>query len=74
MSNPDSIAFKYNADKNPAGAFFAGVPLRDLTVAEVADLAEPVRESIAAAPFYSRTRAELPKAQAPEAAAEPKGE
>lgn len=42
----------YDPAKNPDGAYLPGVPLRDLTEADLAELPEYLRTSIAACPFY----------------------
>lgn len=54
----DEIAFRYVAEQNPQGAYLPGVPLRDLTVAEVAETPEWLRPSIVAQPFYVAVEAE----------------
>lgn len=47
-----SIVYRYNARKNPDEGTLAGVPLRDLTDADLARLDEYMRASVAACPFY----------------------
>lgn len=54
----DEVAFRYVAEANPLGGYLPGVPLRDLTVAEVAELPAWLRPSIAAQPFYVAVEAE----------------
>jgi hypothetical protein len=60
----DEIAFRYVAEQNPQGAFLPGVPLRDLTVADVAAAPAWLRPSIAAQPFYQAVEPAKPKRQA----------
>jgi hypothetical protein len=56
-----TIARYYDATKNPDGAFFPGVPLRDIEAGEWEALSKRMQESIDAAPFYRKT----PVAKAP---------
>lgn len=51
----ESIARYYDEAKNKEGAFFPGVPLRDLTDAEFDALPKRMQESIDACPFYRKT-------------------
>jgi hypothetical protein len=46
------IAYRYNPDKNLDGAFITGIPLADLTHAEVEALPEYLQQTIAACAFY----------------------
>jgi hypothetical protein len=55
----------YDASKNPSGAFFPGVPLRDLTADEWAALTDRMQQSIDAAPFYRKTPVETAPLKAP---------
>lgn len=50
------IARYYDASKNEAGAYFAGVPLRDLTQSEYDALPAYLQASIDACPFYRKTK------------------
>ena len=43
----------YDASKNPEGACLDGVPLRDLTDDELAELPAWLRSSVEASPFYT---------------------
>ena len=62
-----TIARYYDATKNPDGAFFPGVPLRDLTEDEWDALSKRMQESVDACPFYRKTPlAAPPKAPAKE--------
>ena len=76
MSDPDAIAYTYNeADNteerpNPIRdepplrvpiAYIPGVPLRDLTVADVEALPEHLHRSVAASPLFKVT-SDAPKA------------
>jgi hypothetical protein len=53
----DTIVYRYHPQQNPHSAHLPGVPLRDLTAAEVAALPAWLQRSLAACPFYSRVRA-----------------
>lgn len=57
----DEVAtgYRYDADKNPGGAYLPGVPLRDLTADEVATFSDLTRRSIAAQPFYTPAKVEV---------------
>lgn len=46
----------YDASKNPDGAFFPGVPLRDIESDEWDTLPQRLRESVDASPMYRRTK------------------
>jgi hypothetical protein len=46
----------YDASKNADGAFFPGVPLRDIEDYEWDALSTRMQESIDAAPFYVKTK------------------
>lgn len=63
----DEIVFRYVAEVNPQGAALPGVPLRDLTAADVAAVPAWLRPSIAAQAFYqaveSATRTKRPQGQ-----------
>lgn len=48
----ETIVYRYVAEQNPLGAYLPGVPLRDLTAADVAEVPEWLRTSLAAQPFY----------------------
>lgn len=48
----EKIIFRYVAERNPQRAFLPGVPLRDLTAADVAELPAWLLPGVAAAPFY----------------------
>lgn len=52
----DAPAYTYDPAQNPDNAFLPGVPLRDLTDADLADLPKHLRAGVAACPFY-RARA-----------------
>ena len=84
-----AIARYYDASKNPEERAFDGVPLRDLTEEEFAELPPWLQASVDAAPFYRKTKpraasdpdAEAPAERAaeeaqpaPEQAAPPEGE
>jgi hypothetical protein len=51
-----TIARYYDESKNKEGAFFPGVPLRDLTEDEYAALTPRMRDSIDASSFYRKTK------------------
>lgn len=51
-----TIARYYDAEKNPQGAMLMGVPLRDLTEQEYADLPKWLQASVDDSPFYRKTR------------------
>ena len=53
----ESVAYIYNATQNPDGAGLPGVPLRDLTVADLAQLPAWLVPSIAACAWYQATAA-----------------
>lgn len=50
------IAYRYQPRRNPDGAALPGVPLRDLTAADVAALPAWLRDALATCPFYTRVR------------------
>jgi hypothetical protein len=52
---PADIAYYYNADENPTGLRFQGVPLRDMTATEFEKLPEWKQRQIKKAKFYSNT-------------------
>lgn len=63
-----AIARYYDASKNPEERAFDGVPLRDLTEEEFAELPPWLQASVDAAPFYRKTKprpASEPDAEAP---------
>lgn len=60
MSVP--IARYYDATKNPDGAYFEGVPLRDITEDEWIALEERQQAAIEASPFYRKTKPPADKA------------
>lgn len=49
------IARYYDESKNKEGAFFPGVPLRDLLESEYETLPEWLKDSVDSAPFYRKT-------------------
>jgi hypothetical protein len=49
-----AILFEYVAEQNQEGAVLDGVPLRDLTAEDLADLPRHVVHSVVAMPFYVR--------------------
>ena len=53
MSDSDKIARKYDPGKNPEGASIAGVPLRDITIAEWESFPAWVKQSVDAWAAYS---------------------
>jgi hypothetical protein len=67
------IARYYNADANPDGAHFPGVPLRDLTEDEYEALPKHMQHSIDASPLYRKTKPSASRKAEPksEAAAAP---
>lgn len=62
----EQIVFRYVAEQNPHGGYLPGVPLRDLTAADVAETPAWLRPSIAAQPFYVAVKAESKRLQAQE--------
>lgn len=52
MSNTD-VAYTYSPAANPDGLYLEGVPLRDLTFEDLDRLSQPLREALAAQPFYT---------------------
>lgn len=50
----DDVVFFYDASANPTDGYYAGVPLRDLTRADLADMPDWLRKSIEASPFYRK--------------------
>jgi hypothetical protein len=74
-----TIARYYNADANPDGAHFPGVPLADLTEEEFDALPKWLQASVDASPLYRKTKPSAsrkaePKSEAAEAPAPEKGE
>jgi hypothetical protein len=65
-----AIARYYDASKNPDGAVLDGVPLRDLTEEEFAELPPWLQASVDAAPFYRKTKPRHPSEAEPETQAE----
>lgn len=63
-----AIARYYDASKNPEERAFDGVPLRDLTEEEFAELPPWLQASVDGVPFYRKTKprpASEPDAEAP---------
>lgn len=58
------IAYLYDKEKNPRGAFIPGVPLRDLTAAEFAGLSDAHKDSVKRQAFYRPVR-KKPKSAVP---------
>ena len=50
------VAWYYNAARNPDGAALIGVPLRDLTEADVDDMPAHTVRSIDESPLYRKTK------------------
>ncbi|HEU4328064.1 MAG TPA: hypothetical protein VFS21_33315 [Roseiflexaceae bacterium] len=72
-NNPDDeIIIRYHPDRNPEGAAFPGVPLADLTRAQVAQLPPWQIRSVVRSPFYTRVRRRAPAP--PPAGQEPESE
>jgi hypothetical protein len=46
------LVYTYDASLNPDGASLPGVPLRDLTADDIANVPAWLQSSIAAQPFY----------------------
>jgi hypothetical protein len=68
-----AVARYYDASQNPEGAYFSGVPLRDIEQAEWDELPEHVQQSVDASPFYRKTKPTSAKAEK-KASADDKGE
>ena len=51
-----TIAFYYNVARNPDGAALIGVPLRDLTEADLDDMPAHTVKSIDESPLYRKTK------------------
>ena len=69
-----AIARYYDASKNPEERAFDGVPLRDLTEEEFAELPPWLQASVDGVPFYRKTKprpASEPDAEAPPEDAQP---
>jgi hypothetical protein len=47
------MEYRYLAENNPEGLYLDGVPLRDLTAADVSELSPYLAASLAACPFYA---------------------
>lgn len=56
-------AYIYEPNSNPEGRYIDGVPLRDLSVDEVAAFPPHIQTAIEAAPFYRASVAVEPVAQ-----------
>lgn len=54
----DLIAYSYLSDRNPEGHYIAGIPLRDLTVADLAALTPHQVAGLATCPFYEAAATE----------------
>lgn len=54
----DKTVYTYLSDKNPGEAHLPGVPLRDLTEADIAAMPAWLRAWVAACPFYRATTRE----------------
>jgi hypothetical protein len=67
----DDVVFFYDASANPSGDHYAGVPLRNLTQADLESLPEWLRRSIEDSPFYRK--AARPKADKAVRPSEDKG-
>jgi hypothetical protein len=63
----ETVVYHYVAANNPHGGYLPGVPLRDLTAADLAALPAWLRPSVAAQPFYEAV-AVTAKAKRPEGA------
>ena len=61
-----TIAFYYNPARNPDGAALIGVPLRDLTEADVDDMPAHTVKSIDESPLYRKTKPPAIKADTEE--------
>ena len=64
----NDIVWYYDSDKNPDGASFIGVPLRDLTEADMQEIPHHSFAAIEQADFYRKTK---PKTKKTEVAVEP---
>lgn len=70
-----AIALYYDEEKNPGGFAPVGVPLRDLTDDDLAEMPKHIKASAEAAPFFRKTKpAAKTKADAPAADATQKAE
>ena len=61
-----AVVYRYDAEQNVAGDYIPGVPLRDLTDEDIAELGEHLAGGVAACAFYvpvavRAARATLPK-------------
>ena len=63
----------YDPSKNPGGASLDGVPLRDLTEEEFAELPNWLQASVDATPFYRKTKPRHPSEAEAEAPADQVG-
>lgn len=52
------VAYTYDPAANPDGLYLEGVPLRDLTFEDLDRLSQPLREALAAQPFYTLVAAQ----------------
>ena len=68
-----SIARYYDASKNPDGGELPGVPLRDLTDDEFAELPAWLQANVDAMPMYRKTKPRHPSEAEAEAPAEQVG-
>jgi hypothetical protein len=50
----DEVVYRYLPERNPAGGYLPGVPLRDLTRADVEAVPGWLRPSIEAQPYFER--------------------
>lgn len=48
----DTVVYTYDETRNPHGGYLPGVPLRDLTQADLDSLPGWILPSVAAAPYY----------------------
>ena len=68
-----AIARYYDASKNPDGGELPGVPLRDLTEEEFAELPSWLQANVGAVPFYRKTKPRHPSEAEAEAPTEQVG-
>lgn len=57
--HPSELAYRYEADLNPSGAHLPGVPLRDLSIADVASYPAWLQHSLARTHYYTDVRRPL---------------
>ncbi|GAB4203612.1 MAG: hypothetical protein OHK0022_27950 [Roseiflexaceae bacterium] len=72
-NDPNEIVIRYHPKRNPDGAHLPGVPLRDLTRADLAQMPRWQVRSIIKQPFYTRVRRRTPAPPLP-AGEEPQSE